>query len=222
MAYHESFWVAVAAAAPVIALANTVVITDVASTWLSVKVAWRRRPLSHRFLFLAVNGLSGINLIDQTLALLLALKSLYSGVDAAPTTSESYVMGYGLLTVFIATVSLFHPGYASRICNTWMALASSSLTRGFFGLSSNTPRSNQAVTDRPRQDGKRSLLRWWGRRNLTRQAGPPWTAWVRLRGLMSARHRRLGRAERILLTERCRTGIADRCRQSRHHCGNTC
>jgi len=103
MAYHESFWVAVAAAAPVIALANTVLVTDVAGVWLNVKSP--PRPARYRLLFSGIILLSAINMFDQGLALLLALRSLYTERNAAPPSTETNILGYGLLVVFVTTVA---------------------------------------------------------------------------------------------------------------------
>ena len=63
VAYHESFWVAVAAAAPVIALANTVAITDAVNVWLETKVRGRSRD--SRSAFVSIIGMASYNLLIQ-------------------------------------------------------------------------------------------------------------------------------------------------------------
>ena len=73
VAYHESFWLAVAAAAPVIGLANTVSITDVTGVWFSEKRGRRSRGVKVGYFFIVL--LSIINFFLQAVALAMALKS---------------------------------------------------------------------------------------------------------------------------------------------------
>jgi hypothetical protein len=72
MSYHESFRVAVAVAAPVIALANTVSITDAVTTWLSTDTR-RPNPVS-RVIYFVVVSVSVINFLIQAAALYIIAK----------------------------------------------------------------------------------------------------------------------------------------------------
>ena len=74
MMFHESFWAAIATAAPVVALANTVSITDVVNVWLNAKA--RPRSFISRFYYFVVVFCSALNLILQVIALLIALLCL--------------------------------------------------------------------------------------------------------------------------------------------------
>ena len=65
MAYHEAYWVAVATAAPVIALANTVTITDTSKVWFGAKVQSDFTSGLYRLIVV----LSGLNLLVQVWAL---------------------------------------------------------------------------------------------------------------------------------------------------------
>jgi hypothetical protein len=80
MAYHEAYWVAIATAAPVIALANTVSITDAVNFWLSVKA--RRRGSVPGAWYVTVLFWSVCNIAIQLMALILALLSLLNGKDS--------------------------------------------------------------------------------------------------------------------------------------------
>jgi MFS family permease len=111
VAYHESFWIAVAAAAPVIALANTVSIIDLAGIWLASKMRrGRRRTFIMAFYFVFV-FCSAANLCGQALILYVALRSLYEGIDIRSAEPVSSFVAAGLLYVLfivIADVYLRH------------------------------------------------------------------------------------------------------------------
>ena len=103
MAFHESFWVAVATAAPVIALANTVTILDITNVWFSTmkrKRSWST-PL---LLYFVILLLSLVNLLGQTVAFYVALKSLALGRDFDTVDPLiGYVSG-GLIYVLLAVI----------------------------------------------------------------------------------------------------------------------
>jgi hypothetical protein len=77
MSYHESFWLAVAAAAPIIALANTVAITDTGSLWLASKA--KRHSVPSIYFYFANMTVSVTNLLVQALIFYSAMKSLRMG-----------------------------------------------------------------------------------------------------------------------------------------------
>jgi hypothetical protein len=85
--YHETFWVAVAAGAPIIALANQFTLTESFGIWTdawwlprisSRKMSGRDRRNLRRFQHLALVpvGFGGVNMLAQLVALGLALSSL--------------------------------------------------------------------------------------------------------------------------------------------------
>jgi hypothetical protein len=102
MAYHEAFWVAVAAAAPVIALANTVTMTDVAGVWLDAKV--KRRSSIAREVYIGVLVFSGSSLLTQAYYLYRALQSLIAQNDAARPRAVAFYVAFGLLAVLVLVV----------------------------------------------------------------------------------------------------------------------
>ena len=85
MAYHEAFWVAVAAAAPVIALANTVSITDVVNLWTRFKIPRTKMSLQSisglQSIYITVVFISSVNLVVQANAMYTALRSLFAEHD---------------------------------------------------------------------------------------------------------------------------------------------
>jgi hypothetical protein len=98
---HESFWVAVAAAAPVIAVANTVAITHALDplfdTKSLLKSRWKRW-------FIPALVLTGFNFGAQTVALYRALRSLLVAKDAA---SANYFIWAEVLGLFAVGVVVF-------------------------------------------------------------------------------------------------------------------
>lgn len=117
MTYHESFWVAVAAAAPVIALANTVTITDLTSAYFSFDPASFRSRRSHTFSrlgYLAYVSCSAVNLCVLGLVLYIGLKSLYEGVDEIPPASVSFFVTIGLLYVLLMVIGNIQVRYVLR------------------------------------------------------------------------------------------------------------
>jgi hypothetical protein len=74
--YHESFCVAAAAVAPVIALANTVSVTDAARLWLEAKDTSVRKAIISQ-VYIGILLLSGTIFIAQAFVLYFAFESLY-------------------------------------------------------------------------------------------------------------------------------------------------
>ena len=113
MTYHKDFWVAVAAAAPIIALATQVGITQSARSVDSFRSTFSVsrpevfRQLERRgrriagFGFLASLG----NLFLQTIALFLALLSLAGGGDATPTGFAIALLIIGLVLIMMTATS---------------------------------------------------------------------------------------------------------------------
>jgi hypothetical protein len=103
MVYHENFWVAVAAAAPVIALANTVSIADAGKIWYGSKSSSR----STKILFNVIVYVSIVNYAAQAAALTAALNSLNAGrVMGRPEPVIAEII-YGLLSIcFITNLGL--------------------------------------------------------------------------------------------------------------------
>lgn len=103
MAYHEAYWVAIATAAPVIALANTVSITDAANVWLNAKT--RRRNSVPSALYVTVISYSVINTVLQLGALIQALLSLLKGKDYWDATLALLSVVSGLVLVFLTVMA---------------------------------------------------------------------------------------------------------------------
>jgi hypothetical protein len=103
VAYHETLWLAVAAAAPVIALANTVSIVDAASTWTESKQFSKYslgRFRTQKF-FTIISFIGSLNYTIQTITLFDALSSLGSGEDLMPPVVVVILMGLGLPLVLV-------------------------------------------------------------------------------------------------------------------------
>jgi hypothetical protein len=101
MSYHEAYWVAIATAAPIIALANTVTITDAVNTWLNTERQYRRG--GNEFLYWGIVIISAGNFVIQILALYWALESLGHESDPSKVTFNTagkYVV-YGLAWVLV-------------------------------------------------------------------------------------------------------------------------
>ena len=101
MAYHEAYWVAIATAAPVIALANTVAITDALSVRFEAKVLPPARYWGQAYLTIFI--ISICSFLVQGLALADALRSLFAGKDEGHGSLITVFVTSGLLAVF-ATV----------------------------------------------------------------------------------------------------------------------
>lgn len=99
MTYHESFWVAVAAAAPVIALANTVAITDAFNVWSDAKLRRLSRTSKMAIVIICV-GASG-NLIFQGTSLYWALESLLFESDEPRVQAAVFDVVGGLAILFL-------------------------------------------------------------------------------------------------------------------------
>lgn len=101
MSYQESFWVALAAATPVIALANTVSITDVTNTWSETA---RELIGSARIVYILISILAASNFIFQAYTLSASLLSLYVGSDEGNAATEITFTVLGLIAVLATTV----------------------------------------------------------------------------------------------------------------------
>jgi hypothetical protein len=109
MAYHESFWLAVSAASPIIGLANTVAITDLAGIWLQARAYRRSGPSRYYYVYAIV--LAVANYFGQGLALYIALSSLLKGQDepkgAGDTVLTFLMIGLAdLLLIVLHNISL--------------------------------------------------------------------------------------------------------------------
>jgi hypothetical protein len=102
MAYHESLWLAAAAAAPVIALANTVSISDLVSVWFNTKSSLKQRRV--RVYYSLYILLSAYNFIAQTFILYQSAMSLTNGKDNVKPTSISFNLAFGLITVLVSVL----------------------------------------------------------------------------------------------------------------------
>jgi hypothetical protein len=125
LAYHEAYWAAVAATAPVIGLANTVVLTDAIRLRFELDVVpvddpgW---PRSFRWLlpagrsainYLLIGGL--ISILTQAYVLFEALTSLADGKNEYFPLSATILEAPGLLYVALLTgyVGLLRNGAAA-------------------------------------------------------------------------------------------------------------
>jgi hypothetical protein len=105
--YHESFWIAVAAAAPVVALAAIVAFTDIAGISGGRRAPGDTDPdvikLGRRLLWSGyATGLG--NVLLQAVMLLLALLSLAAGHDQAPLIVAEVTTPLGVLLLLVASV----------------------------------------------------------------------------------------------------------------------
>ena len=99
MEFHESFWVAVAAAAPVIALANTVSVIDAVNAWLTTPVR-RRSDLAQTIYFVVfVGGAAAFG--TEACMLLVALLSLSAKEDFFYASQATLFLMLGFLYTFI-------------------------------------------------------------------------------------------------------------------------
>jgi hypothetical protein len=104
MAYHESFWVAVAAAAPVIALSATVLITENAKLGVRAITEFGYSFWEHTQKAGLITVWIGIlNILFQGFALWFALQSLANGKDSGPTYFAIVAVVSGLVLIVTAT-----------------------------------------------------------------------------------------------------------------------
>lgn len=113
VAYHESLWLAIAAAAPIVALANTVSITDAVGIWFSSTA--RKRPVRSRFGYIVVITGSGLNLIIQASVLYVALRSLAAEKDTYPLGSVVWPVVLGLAYVLVIVAANITLRYDLRV-----------------------------------------------------------------------------------------------------------
>ena len=114
MSFHESFWVTVGAAAPVIALASVVSIADLMGTrdqisrnlptpssardsaWLDSAITRAGKLLIWAYLVAVINGAL------QMVALSIALQSLADGNNVVPTILPGVVAPLGILLLLVS------------------------------------------------------------------------------------------------------------------------
>jgi hypothetical protein len=106
VSYHETFWVAAAAAAPVIALANQLAITTASRMMFTAPGVIVRTTWKLLFVF------SLASLVLQTVALAAALNSLSVRHDSLAPLHVAAIEFEGLLAVGVAAtvLGLFGPG----------------------------------------------------------------------------------------------------------------
>jgi hypothetical protein len=122
VASHESFWIAVAAAAPVIALAAIVALTDTArAAGLDRYAPDGADPdLIRAAQKLLRSGYAAglVNIVLQAVTLLLALLSLAAGHDQAPLIVAEITAPFGIFLLFaggmIAIALRIAAGYIER------------------------------------------------------------------------------------------------------------
>jgi len=98
MAYHEAFWVAVAAAAPVIALANTVTITDIVGARYSPGARLRAGNSGSYYVVIFI---AAANLVFQAAWMVAALISLLHENDSYFPSVVIAGLGGGLIYVLV-------------------------------------------------------------------------------------------------------------------------
>jgi hypothetical protein len=102
MAFHETFWVVVGTAAPVIALACVVSMSDGLGSFASFTRSIRRVPKIRRtMLWLAALG--GINFANQGVMLFVALFSLAVGKDEGDLLTSVLLTTGGIVLLFVTT-----------------------------------------------------------------------------------------------------------------------
>jgi hypothetical protein len=113
VAYHKDFWLAVAAAAPIIALATQVAVTQSFGSAFFFRRVRRRstsaeaRRFAARGWKVAVIGyfVSYGNVVMQGVALAIALVSLDRGEDYTQTATASLLLILGLIVVIISALA---------------------------------------------------------------------------------------------------------------------
>jgi hypothetical protein len=107
VAYHEAFWIAVAAAAPVVALAAIVAYTDLGRIIGRRPEPGRANPASFKTLAeVLVTGMAvaWINVVLQAVTLLLALLSLAADHDQAPLIIAEITTPLGIFLLLVSGV----------------------------------------------------------------------------------------------------------------------
>jgi hypothetical protein len=98
--YHESLYLAIAAAAPVIALAHTVTITDVGSNLFESKI--HGHIMIVRFSIACIIAFTTLNFALQTASLYNSLESLMNGKNySSDPTDVLFAPVIGLLILFV-------------------------------------------------------------------------------------------------------------------------
>jgi hypothetical protein len=102
VAYNEAFWITIAAAAPVIALASTVLITDTQKLFDLTDQEQKHFSVL-RYITLPV-FLSSANVITQTGALYSALISIAHHSNFTNITRIIYLEVAGMILIFLITI----------------------------------------------------------------------------------------------------------------------
>jgi hypothetical protein len=102
VSFHESFWVTVGAAAPVIALANVVIARDI----LKITPAGQNGLVEGQWLRWATWPylVALLNLVGQATALVVALQSLEQGRNVLPPPLLEVIMGLSFFLLLISGV----------------------------------------------------------------------------------------------------------------------
>jgi F0F1-type ATP synthase assembly protein I len=112
VAYHEAYWVVIANATPVIALANTVAITDVVNVWFSSKPLLRSKRSEAYYLIII--SLSVPNFIAQTILLSICLHSLLYKEDAPSAWFLIVLLLLGFMYILITVLFSVRLRYTLR------------------------------------------------------------------------------------------------------------
>ena len=112
MAYHEAYRVGVATAAPVIALANTVSITDVIGAWFESTA--QQRSYSSKLGYFTVLFASASNLIIQAALLFVALDRLLDESDGSLPLLAAFFLFEGLIYLLLIFYSDIRLRYILR------------------------------------------------------------------------------------------------------------
>ena len=105
VSFHESFWVAIGAAAPVIALAAIVAFTDTGRTWAD----WLRdqrdkndEDIKQGYVMLWTGSVAGlVNVLLQVVTLVLALLSLAASHDRVPLIVAEIMAPLGIFLLLV-------------------------------------------------------------------------------------------------------------------------
>jgi hypothetical protein len=115
--FHESYWVAIAAAAPIVALANQITLTEELRTGAFFRRVLGTSNLPDAIRPIAERGqrdisfaywIGGINMVVQVLALVAAFASLSGRHDAAPMLLVGIAVAAGLAAI------VFTSGFSAR------------------------------------------------------------------------------------------------------------
>jgi hypothetical protein len=105
VAYHETFWVAAAAAAPVIALANTVSLADASRFWFDTNKLLLTARRQIMIIILIIQ--SCVNFLMQSAVLAIALICLSAKSDeGSPVWPVIVFLAAGLLIVLLNSISV--------------------------------------------------------------------------------------------------------------------